>query len=135
MCAFRRLDKSNCLAQRMSKETRLLLMQQKARVWNSNWFTHQYRPDAQSFNYTVQSVSKRQNVTRKLRRKEITNMCKPCSALTKHLESKYLYPLLLGMNYSEFKKKVNLKHLLAIMIVLEFPPRLSFNSQVNTESL
>ena len=33
------------------------------------------------------------------------------------------------------KKKKKKKFLLAIMIVLEFPPRLSFNNQVKTESL
>lgn len=37
-------------------------------------------------------------------RKKIINMCKQCSAFTKHLESKYLQPLLFSMNCSGCKK-------------------------------
>lgn len=39
------------------------------------------------------------------------------------------------IHMKHYVEEKNLKFLLAIMIVLEFPPRLSFNNQVKTESL
>lgn len=45
------------------------------------------------------------------------------------------YTVTVSSHKTLYAEEKNLEFLLAIMMVLEFPPRLSFNNQVKTESL